>query len=43
MACSFLPVSSCCPSTQPVDPSSIVRYIRSGLPGTRGVKIGGSC
>src|SRR3954466_11469082 len=42
MACSFLPVSSCCPSIQPMDSSNTVRYMINGLPSTGGINIGGS-
>src|ERR1043165_3988919 len=36
MACSFLPVSSCCPSMQPIETSNTVRYMISGLPPIEG-------
>src|SRR3954470_10114707 len=39
MACSFLPVSSCCPSIQPMDSSNTVRYMINGLPSTGGINI----
>src|SRR3954468_14148077 len=38
----LLPISSCCPSTPPMDSSNTVRYMISGLPSTGGIKIGGS-
>lgn len=41
MALSFLPDSSCCPRTQPIDDSRTVRYMRRGLPGVGGTNTGG--
>jgi hypothetical protein len=41
MALSFLPDSSCCPSTHPIAVSVTVRYNINGLSGTGGTSRGG--